>query len=343
MIKARKENIGGWAIALLLTLTFTDVKSQDLHYSQFYNAHVNINPALTGIFNGDVRMAANYRNQWPSVPVDYTTLTGAYDMKIYRKNQRKDFFGAGLVFNYDQAGDSKLGLATLGLNGSYSIPASKNGYLTFGGQLGLSRRSFSLDDLTFDEQWDGVQFVATRGFTEAFDNTAVLIPDLSGGINYRWQKSSRSKADFGLAAFHLNNPRNPFYSDDKSVKLPVRFAISALVQSKLSNSLDLMVYGLAQFQNPYKEIIIGAGPKFYLNQKRGKNYALGLYGMYRLNDAFAPALHLYLNELQLGISYDVNASPFKVGTGKKGGPEFSLTYIITKVKPLSQFKACPIF
>ena len=29
--------------------------SQDLHYSQFYNAPLVISPALTGIFNGDQR------------------------------------------------------------------------------------------------------------------------------------------------------------------------------------------------------------------------------------------------------------------------------------------------
>ena len=51
----------------------------------------------------------------------------------------------------------------------------------------------------------------------------------------------------------------------------------------------------------------------------------------------------YLNELQVGISYDVNTSAFHTVTDRKGGPEFSVIYIITHVKPLSQFKACPIF
>lgn len=342
MSKFRQSACKGLILIIISTLTFSNLKSQDLHYSQFYNAHVNINPGLTGIFNGDVRMAANYRNQWSILPIPYSTVTGAYDMKLYRK-QKTDFYGAGLVFNYDQAGDSKLSLATLGLNGSYSIPVQKTGFLTFGAQLGFSRRAFSLDDLTFDEQWDGVQFVANKSVTEAFDRKSLFIPDLSTGINYRWQKSSRSKADFGIAAFHINNPRNPFYSDDKAVKLPIRFAINTLMQYQVSGSVDLLIHGIAQFQRPYKEIVVGLGPKFYLNQKRGKNFAIGLFGMYRFKDAIAPALQLYINELQFGISYDVNTSPFKVASNKKGGPEFSLTYIITKVKPLSQFKACPIF
>ena len=328
-------------VSLILTINF--LHGQDLHYTQFYNAHVNINPGLTGIFNGDVRMAANYRNQWRSLPVPYTTVTGAYDMKIYRKPSAKGFFGGGLVFNYDQAGDSKLSLATLGVNGSYSIPVVNNNFLTFGAQLGFSRRAFSLDDLTFDEQWNGIQFTPNKAITEAFDRKSLFVPDLSAGINYRIQKSPRSKADFGLATFHINHPRNPFYSDDKSVKLPVRLVLNGLVQQKLSESLDLMVNAIYQFQTPYHELVLSAGPKFYLNQNRGKNYAVGIFGTYRMKDAIAPAFHLYMNDLQLGISYDVNTSPFKAVTDHKGGPEFSLIYVITHVKPLSQFKACPIF
>lgn len=330
-------------VAGIIILTPSILISQDLHYTQFYNAHVNINPGLTGIFNGDVRMAANYRNQWKVLPIPYMTVTGAYDMKLYRKRDKTGFFGAGVVFNYDRAGDSELSLGTLGLNGSYSMPVTKSSFLTFGAQLAFSRRAFSLDDLTFDEQFDGAKFDPTRAITESFDRKALFVPDFSAGLNYRAQKSSRTKADIGVAAFHLNNPRNPFYTDDKSVKLPIRFAISALVQGKVANSVDILAHGIAQFQKPYREFILGAGPKFYLNQKRGKDFAVGVYGMYRFKDAIGPALHVYMNELQLGISYDVNTSAFKTVTNRRGGPEISLLYIITKVKPLSQFKACPIF
>ena len=72
-------------VSLLMIFSFFYGNSQDLHYSQFYNAHVNINPALTGIFNGDVRVAGNYRSQWKAVPVPYMTFTGAGDFKIYKE------------------------------------------------------------------------------------------------------------------------------------------------------------------------------------------------------------------------------------------------------------------
>jgi type IX secretion system PorP/SprF family membrane protein len=331
---------------LILLLTLLCVKfyvfGQDLHYSQFYNTHVNINPALTGIFNGDIRLATNFRNQWPSVPVPYNTTTAAVDFKINRPC-KPGFWGAGLVLNYDKAGDSQLNLATLGFNGSYSIPLKEKSVITFGGQLALSRRAFSLDDLAFDEQWDGSQYIASSAVTDAFDRKSVLIPDVSLGINYRIQKSPLHKWDIGLSLFHINRPQSPFYTDDKSVKLPMRLALNVLSSNRISSGWDLMINGLAQFQGAFREIIIGAGPKFTINQKAGKNHSIGLLLNYRLQDALAPALQIQINDLQVGLSYDINTSPFHVTTGRKGGPELSLLYFINKVKPFDKPQFCPIY
>ncbi|MFH1322164.1 MAG: type IX secretion system membrane protein PorP/SprF [Bacteroidota bacterium] len=38
--------------------------SQDIHFSQFYQTPLIINPALTGSFNGQVRVLMNYKDQW---------------------------------------------------------------------------------------------------------------------------------------------------------------------------------------------------------------------------------------------------------------------------------------
>ena len=60
-------------------------------------------------------------------------------------------------------------------------------FLPWGAQLGFSRRAFSIDDLAFDEQWDGSKYVFSKTITDAFDRRAVFIPDLSLGVNYRIQ------------------------------------------------------------------------------------------------------------------------------------------------------------
>ena len=47
--------------------------AQDIHFSQFSETPLLRNPALAGIFSGDLRIQAVYRNQWNSVTVPYQT------------------------------------------------------------------------------------------------------------------------------------------------------------------------------------------------------------------------------------------------------------------------------
>ena len=43
------------------------VQAQDPAFSQFFASPLTLNPALTGKFNGTLRVAGNYRNQWPQI------------------------------------------------------------------------------------------------------------------------------------------------------------------------------------------------------------------------------------------------------------------------------------
>lgn len=330
-------------ITLLLFLGGQFLTAQDLHYSQFFASHLNINPALTGIFNGDIRLAGNYRNQWNSVPVPYMTFTGAADMKFLSASS-DNFFSGGFIFNYDQAGDSRLRLGSIGLSGSYTLKTSENLFLTFGALVSGGQRAFSINDLRFDSQYDGGQFDPTRSIQENFDNENITILDVNIGGNLRWQKTPRTKFDFGVGAFHLNSPKHPFY-ESNDVKLPIRLDFHAIGGIELASKFDLLLRGIYQTQGPHSEFVLGLGGLIHLNQNLGKEFALELAGHFRLKDAIAPMIRLHYKNLEVGFSYDVNinASDFTVATSNRGGPEFSLIYIITKVKPLSNFKVCPIF
>ena len=50
-------------------------QGQDVHFSQFYNSPLTINPANVGAFNGDIRAHSNYRNQWSSIQSAYKTYS----------------------------------------------------------------------------------------------------------------------------------------------------------------------------------------------------------------------------------------------------------------------------
>ncbi len=308
-----------------------------------------MNPALTGIFYGDVRVMGHYKKQWANVPVDFQTFSGTYDRKIYPKNaEGNDFFGFGVNFNYDNAGFSKLSLAQLQFGGSYSKELATNTFLTGGIQVGLANRSFKQDDLTFDRQWntDVGQFDPSLPTGENFDNTSFFFADFSLGANLRLQKDDRrTKLDFGIGLYHLNKPRQEYF-DASDIRLDNRFSIHALGAIKLGGALDLLLNGTAQFQGPFREYVPSAAFRIYLNQNRGKELAFQVGGNWRLNnitDAIAPAVELHWRTLAVGVSYDINVSDLDVATDNRGGPEIWLSYRIVNVKPLGMFKTCPIF
>lgn len=333
-------------ILFLFILGNSVLFAQDIHHSQFYTTPLNINPALTGIFNGDQRLALNYRRQWfVDDIVRYMTLTGSYDMKFYPKKWKtKGFWSGGVLFNYDHAGDSRLGLANLSLSLSYTYPLSTSHLITLGGLGGYSHRRFNPSELTWDSQWANDNYDPTRATGESnLAQKSKNFFDFSGGLNYRWQKSKRTKIDLGVAAYHLNKPEQKFFDQSLSIKLPIRLNVNITPHFKLTNFLDILLHAQYQNQDPYKELIFGGYAKFYLNQQRGKELNLLLGVSNRIDDAIIPKIAVEWTNWYFGVSYDITTSGFKLYTDQRSGPEFSLMHVITKARPLTLLKSCPIF
>ncbi|MFK7807354.1 MAG: PorP/SprF family type IX secretion system membrane protein [Saprospiraceae bacterium] len=319
---------------------------QDIHFSQYYNSPLNISPALTGMFNGDMRFMGNYRNQWSSVPVDYRTYTAAFDMKYFHKKMENGFFGGGILLNTDRAGDSELGSSQIDLGLSYSQRLNDFNIVSAGFQVGYGQRSFETDELKFGNQFNGDVFSETESSRENFDQTDFGFLNVGAGINWRIQlEEGLRKLDIGVGAFNLNRPEQGFY-EATPVALPVRLTFYASGEYEFSELWSTVFHSIGQIQGPYTEVIAGGGAKYWLNRNRGKETALQLGAAYRfrgLSDALIPSLQLHYQAWQFGLSYDINLSDFEVATANRGGVELSLIYIITKVKPTKEIKSCPVF
>jgi len=329
-------------IIIVLFLKFNFGTSQDIHYSQFYNSPININPAQVGIFNGDTRVNASLRDQWRGVPVPWTTVSISYDRKFIKYNSKKSFFSAGLLYNYDRQGDAQISFNNLNLALSYTRLLNENNILTGGLMLGFASRGFDPEELTWDRQWVNGELFTSIQSGESFDMERVNFLENALGINYRYQKSTRTKVDFGVGAYHILQPESNFYSNSTQ-KLPRRYSLSAIGSVKLTDKLDLQVNVMHQIQEKYNETILGALGRVYLNEKRGKVTTLELGLGYRTNHALFPTLGIRYNQFYFSGSYDIDLSDFGSEHGKNGGPEVHFRYIMTSVKPLRYFKICPIF
>lgn len=313
-----------------------------MHYSQFYNSPININPALTGIFNGDARFNLSLRDQWRSVPVPWTTFSLNFDKKFYPKNNDKGFFALGILYNYDRQGDANISLNNINLSGSYTRLLNKQNILTGGLMLGFSSRGFDPSNLTWDKQWADGEFFASMDPGESFDMERVNFIESALGLNYRWQKTSRTKIDLGAGLFHIVRPQVD-YSSSQSLKLPRRLSLSGIGTIQLTEKIDFQLNVMHQIQDSYRETILGGLGKFYLNQKRGNVTTLELGLGYRTSHSIFPTLAVRYNEFYVSGSYDIDLTEFGDIHGNNGGPEIHFRYIFTAVKPLKNFKICPIF
>ena len=106
--------------------------AQDINFSQFYELPLLRNPAIAGLFTGDVRVVGVFRNQWNSVTVPYQTtgLSGELKFAI----NEVDYLALGVQLTNDVAGDSKLGRTALlpTLTFHKSINGDKDSYLVIG-------------------------------------------------------------------------------------------------------------------------------------------------------------------------------------------------------------------
>ena len=333
-------------VMMCFGLSLNNVQAQDIHWSQFRLSPMNLSPAATAIFRGDVRFIGSYRNQWAKDDiVDYLTFSGSVDAKFINPKRQNGFFGGGLIFNYDQAGDLSLNLAQIGLNGSYTQRLAEKHFLTAGAQLGFVNRRYT-NNLRVDNQYNGDIFVESLPTREPIDESDASFVDFSAGLNYHWQNpDKRSKLDLGVGLFHIAQPEYSFY-EDETVVYPRRLSLYGRGTVGVGNKIDLLPMAMYQNQGKHTQTLLGLAGRLHLNQKVTKRTAVQLGINYRFHseegDAWIPNIEFHQQSWLLGVSYDINISEFEIATQNRGGLEVHLNYVITKVK-MDELKICPIF
>jgi len=317
----------------LLVIYGQIIHGQDIHYSQFYNTPMNVNPALTGVFNGDHRFILSHRDQWRFVPVPWTTFSGSWDMVHTPFGSEKVFYGLGLQGNYDRQGDSRLNLLGLNLNGALHFVAHPHHILSLGLNIGFNNRGFDMRSLRWDRQWNGETFDTSLPSNESFQNTErISFIETGVGGNYRYQKSQRTYLNIGMGVHHLVEPNVSFAGED-DVKLPRRYSIIGEGNFQVHNHFDIQVHALHQLQRVYQETVLGVLGKIHVNQQRGKETEVHFGLGYRTSGSFIPTLAFKYQEWYLGMNLDLDRTDFNQRFNtNRGAYELHLQYIIKNVK-----------
>lgn len=319
------------------------VSAQDIHYSQFFNSPLNLNPGLTGVYNGNQRYHLNYKNQWNN-PVGYNSFDLGADFKFDKCGTKKNYLSVGALVNYDRAGD--LGLSHTGINlfASYTLGLGENIKLTPGLNAGFVARSFGWEDALYPTD-NGVIVSEPAGIS-----TSTSYFDLNGGLNLRYQTAWRNFLDIGVGLFHFNNPSTRF-SGNTNLEVPIyqKLNLYAMLNWPLANKLDLLVNGLFSSQEVYQEIILNLQGKIYLGDSYSKALYLGigtrlaqidLGGSSSGLESIIPIIGLQLGNFKAEFNYDILTSAFSHAAN--GSPEVSLMYNVFCIPP-QVCKPCPIY
>jgi type IX secretion system PorP/SprF family membrane protein len=326
------------------------LRAQDIHFSQFGNSPLNLNPAMAGVFGGDMRFVGNYRSQSNSIPVPYLTFSGSVENKVYLTKGRYDRFITGsLLLNYDRQGSLNLTSMQIGIPLSLTLPVANRHFLTAAIMPAFGQRAFNTNKLTFDAQWVDCIFDPNASAREdqLFQSNSLKYFDLGAGFNYRGQAANkRSRVDLGAGFHHLNRPHHDFWSanlsDPGEVRLQRRLTAYGIGLLQATDKFDLVGKVMYQRQGGYRELVYGGAIRFHLNQKVYNELALqiGVDVRQRYGDALIPHAEIHWRTWTLGFTYDMNLfSQINQLTDRRGGPEAALMY---KLKPLPTFKSCPI-
>lgn len=135
-------------VIVCILLMHKTVTAQDPQFSQFYAAPLYLNPAFAGSTN-QARVGINYRNQWPAIDANFTTVSAFFDTYIEDKNS-----GVGAILTRDREGILGLQSISLALQYSYNLAITEGLSFRPGVQLALYNRSVNFNKLTFGDQFD---------------------------------------------------------------------------------------------------------------------------------------------------------------------------------------------
>jgi type IX secretion system PorP/SprF family membrane protein len=306
-------------------------QAQDIHHTQYFASPLTLNPALTGLVRGDIRVSANYRAQWYSVSNHpYQTGVVSYDMATMKNRLPEgDALGIGVVGTFDRSGIGALQAIQIGLSAAYhkAFGLEKQHTLSFGVQGMLVQKSIDFAKLKFEDQFERSTGETPYPTSESFENKDLTYPDFNLGLMYSGRVSDYATAYIGGSVYHLTTPTESFLNGDHTINR--RF--NAYFGGSFDLNENMVLYASALYQNQASatEVMLGAAAGFILNpghEEIRQNTILYLGGWYRYGDGICPYIGLEWTKMALGISYDVNTSSFTPATGGAGAYELSLTF-----------------
>ena len=120
-------------LCIYLLVPWNYPRHRILQFSQFFASPLTLNPALTGKFNGALRVAGNYRNQWPQINNALYYIHHFCGWKYPCKQDNPgDAWGVGMMTMTDRTANGILTSNYVAISTSYQKALDENGWNQIG-------------------------------------------------------------------------------------------------------------------------------------------------------------------------------------------------------------------
>ncbi len=307
--------------------------AQDIHFSQFYNTPVSLNPALVGSMDSDIRINLNLRNQWSSIlrGDGYKTGNLTVDKKLNLKNG--DAIGVGLNGIIDRAGalsfGTTQGLVSFSYHKNIGRDSSSQHTISIGTELGVVQRRIDFTNARWPSQHNSEGGFDPTNPGPFINDNDFFHGDINIGINWSTIISNTFSFSIGAAAHHINKP-NVTFQDSGTSSLNIRYAIHGQVDWGISSKMHITPRFRYQRQGPHNQLITGVE----VGRDLGKQI-LSVGGYIRSNNgvsgveasAFISTLSLKYDRLALGLSYDLQTNDLRQAGTAVGALELTTTVL----------------
>lgn len=335
---------------LLFALQSVFALAQDFHFSQYWAAPSKLNPALTGLFDGNLRLSAIYRNQWFQQQA-FTTYAVSADANLLSKPLNGDVFGFGLGFYQEIEGKSAFKNTGANLSLAFNKKIGKKKlvhYVGLGFDFSYFQKQINLRNAVYGNLFEsGTNFDPV----ESYNYKSTSFADFGLGANYVLNVNQKHKMSLGFAVSHILNPNVSFSANENDV-LYRKFSLNASGQIQLKKDfVNLNPLLLFQKQGPHAELLLGTYVQFILSNKNntsiyaGAQYRMAAYETKALGgDAFIVSVRAEHKGFDFGVAYDFTTSALSKNNVLQGGPEAYITYILKgKNQRDKQMSLCPKF
>ena len=151
-----------------------------------------------GIYSGDYKVGADYRNQWGSITAPFQTALISGEARIVVNREIGDYISFGLAASYDKAGSIDFTSVEVypAINYNKALEDVHNTYLSVGLTGGYIARTVDMSKATFSSQYVGGNYSSSNPTGETAPFKSLTNYDVGAGVSINSSIGSSNKFNY---------------------------------------------------------------------------------------------------------------------------------------------------